>query len=421
METPKNAERSWVRQRCIGRGSFATVSLAVSKEDGRVFAVKSVGGAGATASRMESLEDEIRILRALSSPYVLRYLGDDETWEPAPVRNLHLEYLPGGTVADVAKRGGDEALVRSHARCVAEALRYVHALGIVHCDVKGQNVLVVGHSSSGLAKLADFGSAVETGSDRTGKISPRGSPLWMAPEVVRGEYQGPESDVWSLGCTVIEMLTGKPPWEDRGAADTLRRIGYSDELPRIPGELSESGRDFLGKCLQRDFKKRWSCDRLLRHPFLSVVPQLPESPAFFSSPRRVLDWVDSDTDSESNSASGTVNFSAKERIGRLASGAKGSDWETDGWVAVRREGEGAISEFQNLIRTEGQISPEKSDSVGIEEERTGGSEERSSSGIDGDGSIQGGEGPSTPWVSPVLRPVAGGGGDDNRLSQIPFY
>lgn len=377
------ASNSWVRGKCIGKGSFGTVSLGVSNSDGRVFAVKSVDPATCLPAQLQALESEIRILRSLSSPYVVQYLGDDESYEQgretAPLRNLHVEYLPGGTVADLASRrrsGGadvdDEMTLRSHTWCIVSALRYAHSRGIVHRDVKGKNVLV--GPTPDHAKLADFGSAVELSGQTTSSSPttlPRGSPLWMAPEVVRGESQGPESDVWSLGCTLIEMVTGKPAWEDRGL-DTLARIGFSDELPEFPAGLSETGRDFLDKCLRREPSQRWSCDRLLQHPFLSSVAH---NTVAESSPRCVLDWVNSEFDDDddkdqyccdSDHASNAL-FSARERIGKLATGSV-ANWESDDWVVVRAwsgeaestspgscssvdEGEGTSREYPELTRT----------------------------------------------------------------------
>ncbi|XP_057442242.1 mitogen-activated protein kinase kinase kinase 17-like [Lotus japonicus] len=381
-------QSSWVRGKCIGQGAFGTAYLAVSNRDGRVFAVKSVDRTTGQPGQVEALENEIRILRDMSSsPHVVAFLGEDHTCErgkTASFRNLHMEYLPGGTVADVAGNGDvDERLVRRYAWCLTSALRDVHARGVVHCDVKGRNVLVAG---DGAAKLADFGAAVEfTG----GECCSRGSPLWMAPEVVRREYQGPESDVWSLGCTVIEMVTGKPAWEDRGV-DTLSRIGFSDELPEFPGGLSELGRDFVEKCLRRDRSRRWSCDQLLQHPFLLPVE---------SSPRCVMDWVDSRfsesetefEDEEEVELSKEEENSVRERIGKLANVSR-VNWESEGWVVVREvasdaeatmekvtaacdEGEcvGARWELGNVTRVEEEIevgtSLEYSDSGGFGGER----------------------------------------------------
>ncbi|XP_041998341.1 mitogen-activated protein kinase kinase kinase 17-like [Salvia splendens] len=168
-----------------------------------------------------------------------------------------MEYLPARTSADLPDRS--EAAVASYAWCLVAALSYLHSRGIVHCDVKGKNVLL-GHSP-GTAALADFGSAVDVDVD-VSSAAGRGSPLWMAPEVIRGERQGREADVWSVvGCTVIEMLTGKPAW-----GGSVWRIGYSNEVPLFPVRISGAGADFLEKCLRRDYTRRWSCDQLLQHP-----------------------------------------------------------------------------------------------------------------------------------------------------------
>uniref|UniRef100_M4E1X3 Protein kinase domain-containing protein n=1 Tax=Brassica campestris TaxID=3711 RepID=M4E1X3_BRACM len=179
----------WIRGSCIGRGCFGTVSKAVSKIDGGVFAVKSVDLATCRPSQSESLENEITILRSLKShPHIVRFLGDDVSKEgTTSFRNLHLEYSPEGDVSN----GGivvDETLLRRYAWCLVSALGHVHSNGIVHCDVKSKNVLVVNGGSS--VKLADFGSAMEFKKPTAG-IAPRGSPLWMAPEAIRGEYRGP--------------------------------------------------------------------------------------------------------------------------------------------------------------------------------------------------------------------------------------
>ncbi|KAK8683638.1 hypothetical protein V6N13_039692 [Hibiscus sabdariffa] len=330
----KTQTTSWTRGKCIGKGSFGTVSLAITETNGDVFAVKSVDLSTSLPNQLESLENEIRVLRSLSSPYVVKFLGDDVTWANS-CRNLHLEYLPGGTVSDVANverrlADVDERTLRWHTRCLVSALKYVHDEGIVHCDVKGRNVLLGEDTAS--VKLADFGSAIEIKKESAGDgsrhlITPRGSPLWMAPEVIRGEYQGPESDVWSLGCTVIEMITGQPAWEDHGF-DSLCRIANSDELPELPTQLSKLGKDFVDKCLRRDRNQRWSCDQLLQHPF--VASASPPKTIGESSPRCVIDFGSSDFEENTEN----LEWSGRERIGKLAEGG-GVIWESGGWATVR--------------------------------------------------------------------------------------
>ncbi|CAO2840994.1 unnamed protein product [Amaranthus hypochondriacus] len=319
-------DKRGVQGKFIGKGSYGSVYLRES--NGGRFAVKSASKN--CLSSLQALENEIKILRCLSSssPFIVNYYGDDETTSD---RRLHLEYLPSG---DVAKFGGitDVELIRSYTWCLAMALKEVHSKGIVHCDVKGSNVLV--GPTKGVVKLCDFGSSYQVfNQHQRMKIVPRGSPLWMAPEVVRGESQGFEADIWSLGCTVIEMFTGVPAWQDNGPY-TLIKIGHSDELPEYPTRLPESAKDFLSKCLVRNPEERWSCDQLLQHPFLLPVPSE-------FSPRSILDWqnldfsdddYDDDHDHDERSLSDDQEIS--DRIGKLAT-ISGVSWESDGWVEVR--------------------------------------------------------------------------------------
>ncbi|RWW56084.1 hypothetical protein BHE74_00037231 [Ensete ventricosum] len=344
--------RNWVRGRPIGSGSFATVSLALDRSQGEVFAVKSVALNGANLAAILSLSNEIRILSSLRSPYVVQYLGYDVSREArsCACRNLHLEYLPGGSVADLSaarRRKGcsmEEADVRSYTRCVTRALCYLHDVaGVIHCDVKGRNVLLGG--AAGVAKLADFGAAVRI-SGEDGSSWVRGTPLWMAPEVARGERPRPESDVWSLGCTVIEMATGAQPWPDwrpKDAAEAMFRIGYGDELPEFPPLLMEVARDFLDKCLRRDASERWTAEQLLQHPFLAE-----EETPMEETPRGVLEWAnlefhDGVDDGENCSVSHSdlsdstdLVASGRERVGELASCGEVLAWESDDWEEVRR-------------------------------------------------------------------------------------
>ncbi|RHN56534.1 putative mitogen-activated protein kinase kinase kinase STE-STE11 family [Medicago truncatula] len=384
---------SWVRGKCIGKGAFGVVNLAYSKSDSKVFAVKSVDTKTALPSQLEALENEIKILKRLSSsscsssPHVIGFLGEDVTCEgnkTSSFKNLHLEYMPGGTVAEINRADVDEKLVRNFAWCLVNALRDVHARGVVHCDVKGRNVLIGGS----VAKLADFGSAMEFSGGEC--EVPRGSPMWMAPEVVRREYQGPESDVWSLGCTVIEIFTGKSPWEDRGF-ETLSRIGFSDELPEFPSGLSELGRDFLEKCLRRDRNRRWRCDQLLQHPFLLPCDRVVET-----SPRCVLDCEENEFEFEEENEvklnSDENENSGKNRIGKLATGMR-VNWETEDWIEVRAisseqkeeatmeneeyecdcEGEeaesGVIWEIENIMRVEEEMEVGSNSEYGDSDER----------------------------------------------------
>ncbi|XXG60571.1 hypothetical protein AAC387_Pa04g2440 [Persea americana] len=275
MNSKSQQQIQWVKGTPIGSGSFGVVNLAMNRSNGEIFVVKSGGGAG-----FQSLQNEAEILKSLDSPYIVRCLGHEISGEPNGERqfNLFMEFMAGGSLSDLSKKFGgsglDESVIRSYTRDILHGLAYLHGKGIVHCDLKCKNVLM---GASGNVKLADFGAARKMNSPKSDMNSKNfwqsmcGTPLWMAPEVLRSEGLSPASDMWSLGCTVIEMATGKLPWgEDiSNPMAAVYKITCSNETPQFPSEFSKQGMDFLSKCLERDPRKRWTSEELLSHPFIS--------------------------------------------------------------------------------------------------------------------------------------------------------
>ncbi|CAL9115702.1 unnamed protein product [Musa textilis] len=165
--------------------------------------------------------------------------------------------------------------------------------------------------------------------------------MFMAPEVARGEEQGAPADVWALGCTVIEMATGRPPWPDVvDPVAALHRVGFTCDVPNRPTWLSDEAKDFLDKCLRRDAIERWTAERLLEHPFVakpSTASCLSESALnqVWISPKSTLDQVlwDSVADEEEEDE----EMEAEERIQQLAtSGFPAANWaQDDDWITVR--------------------------------------------------------------------------------------
>ncbi|KAG6634643.1 mitogen-activated protein kinase kinase kinase 18 [Carya illinoinensis] len=342
----------WIRGPIIGCGSTATVSLATVVQSGEVFAVKST-----ELSRSTFLQREQRFLSQLSCPHIVKYKGFDISYEGnKPVYNLCMEYVPGGTLFDAIQRhqGGrlDEALIRAYTTQILEGLEYLHAFGLVHCDIKSQNILI-GKDAS---KIADLGCAKLVGNvagNGDPAISPIcGTPMFMAPEVARGEEQGFPADIWALGCTIIEMATGSTPWpEMNDPVSALYRIGFSDDVPELPRFCSENAKDFLTKCLRRDPRERWTAKELLGHPFLTEIdPHTMEAKQFTAvSPSSVLEhgfWDSSEVLEcpRNRSHEGTSSNSPAERIKGLIGGTVPSvscvpnwSWDED-WVTVRSNG-----------------------------------------------------------------------------------
>ncbi|XP_031117275.1 mitogen-activated protein kinase kinase kinase 18-like [Ipomoea triloba] len=328
----------WSRGPIIGRGSSATVFLAADASSGELFAVKS-----AEFSDSGLLQKEKSILSQLDSPHVIKCLGFDITCEENKVMyNVLLEYVSGGTLCDVVKKLGScvsEPMIRFCAREVLLGIEYLHSKGIVHCDLKGRNVLV---SEDGAVKIADLGCAKLVGNGGVVSSGFSGTPAFMAPEVARGEEQGFAADIWAFGCTIIEMASGSSPWPEMDdPVSALYRIGYSeDAVPEFPGWISGEAKDFLSKCLNRNAKDRWSATELLHHPFLQNPNSNPEKLEILprNSPTSVIDqgFWESIEPSKSPVPASPVDPPAN-RIGRLIGSSTFPDWEDDeqGWVNVR--------------------------------------------------------------------------------------
>jgi len=123
--------------------------------------------------------------------------------------HIVLEFMEGGSLAGIVKKGPlREHLVKVYIRQVLLGLDYLHQMGVVHRDIKGANILL---TKEGIVKLADFGVAIRLNEDHR-SFSLAGTPYWMAPEIIESKGEISTScDIWSLGCTVIELLTGNPP------------------------------------------------------------------------------------------------------------------------------------------------------------------------------------------------------------------
>ncbi|XP_047051231.1 mitogen-activated protein kinase kinase kinase 18-like [Lolium rigidum] len=331
----------WTRGPTIGRGSSATVSLAVDRLTGELFAVKTVG-----ADRAAELKREQSILSGLSSPYVVRCLGStvSASEDASGAYDMLMEYAPGGSLADeIRRRGGqcEEALIQSRARDILLGLAHAHDAGVAHCDVKSRNVLI---GADGRAMIADFGCARRTtGGGIAGEHRVMGTPAFMAPEAARGEAQGPAADIWALGCTIIEMATGAAPWQRfASTVATLHHVAFSGEAPELPRWLSEEGKDFLGRCLLQDAAKRWTAEQLLEHEFVAAAAVLPSSSVqgiaekgMFVSPKSVLDqalWED-----DEDTTADTATACPIDRVRGLAAGAPDWTWDAS-WITVHSSG-----------------------------------------------------------------------------------
>ncbi|XP_021754180.1 mitogen-activated protein kinase kinase kinase YODA-like [Chenopodium quinoa] len=260
----------WKKGRLIGSGTFGQVYLGFNSETGEMCAMKEVTLFSDDSKSKESAQQfrqEITLLSHFRHPNIVQYFDSDMVDDKL---YIYLEYVSGGSIYKILREYGElgESAIRSYTRQILSGLAYLHSKNTAHRDIKGANILV---DPSGQVKLADFGMAKHI----TGQSCPfsfKGSPYWMAPEVIRNSNGcNLAVDIWSLGCTVIEMATSKPPWSQYEGVAALFKIGNSKELPTVPDHLSMEGKDFIRRCLQRNPRDRPSAIQLLGHPFIRNV------------------------------------------------------------------------------------------------------------------------------------------------------
>lgn len=196
-----------------------------------------------------------------SDPNIVQYRGFVKT---SDYLYIILEYCENGSLHTICKKFGKfpESLVAVYICQVLEGLLYLHEQGVIHRDIKGSNILA---TKEGGVKLADFGVATRTSALTDNAVV--GSPYWMAPEVVDQSGATTASDIWSVGCVVIELLEGKPPYYFLDPMPALFRI-VNDDCPPLPESASPIARDFLLQCFQKDQNLRISAKKLLKHPWM---------------------------------------------------------------------------------------------------------------------------------------------------------
>ena len=277
-------DKKWMKGALIGQGSFGSVYLALHAVTGELLAVKQVqapspGANGQSDSRKKSMIDalkrEIGLLRDLRHPNIVQYLGCSSSTEHL---NIFLEYVAGGSVQTMLNSYGalPEPLVRSFVRQILTGLSYLHNRDIIHRDIKGANILV---DNKGTIKISDFGiskkleasNILSGASSNKHRPSLQGSVFWMAPEVVKQTSYTRKADIWSLGCLVVEMMTGTHPFPDCSQLQAIFKIGGGKASPTVPEHASDEAKDFLRQTFEIDHNLRPSADELMLSSFLSQI------------------------------------------------------------------------------------------------------------------------------------------------------
>lgn len=278
-------EFAWIKGELIGRGSFGAVFLALNVTTGEMLAVKqvvvnknSVSSSHKTTEGIDALKKEVETMKDLDHDNIVQYLGFEQK---GTIYSLFLEYVAGGSISSCLRSFGsfDEPLVKFITRQVLLGLEYLHSNGILHRDLKADNLLL---EIDGTCKISDFGISKKSKDIyvNNAEMSMQGTIFWMAPEVidsiVEDKKQGYSAkvDIWSLGCVVLEMFAGKRPWSNEAVVSAIYKIGKTKLAPPIPESInqviSSEAKDFIKKCFIINTDERPTARELLQHPFMTI-------------------------------------------------------------------------------------------------------------------------------------------------------
>lgn len=255
----------------VGKGSFGVVCRCRCLMDNKVYVVKIIDLHAMPRDEQENTLAEVRLLHQLDNPFIVRYR---ESFFDDNKLHIVMKYCSGGElsgrVKNAKQRGVflDEGQIMAWFVQVCLAVQYCHSLGIIHRDLKSQNIFL---TKSGNCRLGDFGIARVLGTENFASTM-IGTPYSMAPEVIQQYPYGAKSDVWALGCVLYELCALRNPFESKTLPQLMWKI-VNDEPPSLPDHVSSQVQALVTSLLAKDPDKRPTVDDVLHSPFLKECIQ----------------------------------------------------------------------------------------------------------------------------------------------------
>ena len=279
LSIPSTPEDYFTIQYPIGHGAFGTVYKAVHNSTNKIYAIKIIDYSKDNNKdnnniinyNYNSVQQETSLMRKVNnSDYIVKYYGSYFSRKTNTIW-LILEYCCSGSAIDLMlsmDRTFSEVEVATMMEMILKGLVVIHGENLIHRDIKGANILI---SEDGYAKLGDFGVGA-TLYDEKYRISKKGSPYWMSPQVASSIKYDFKTDIWSLGITCIELLEGEPPFSDLKPKNVMDKISKhppsADEIIDLNEHTAEF-KSFIEHCLEINPKKRFSAKDLLKHEFIT--------------------------------------------------------------------------------------------------------------------------------------------------------
>eukprot|EP01127_Copromyxa_protea_P005796 TRINITY_DN15652_c0_g1_i1.p1 TRINITY_DN15652_c0_g1~~TRINITY_DN15652_c0_g1_i1.p1 ORF type:complete len:477 (-),score=75.13 TRINITY_DN15652_c0_g1_i1:56-1486(-) len=250
----------------VGKGMYGIVHRALNSTNNHVVAIKEIDLQMIETGKLDGVMKEAQLLSKLDHANIVRIY--DSLRDQNKIYFV-LEYIDCGSLAKLLRTIGTfpVSIIAHLLRQTLEGLAYLHEKNVIHRDIKSDNLLIC---SEGIVKLADFGTAKE---DVGKTLTVIGTPYWMAPEIIEVSGARPTSDIWSLGCTIIEMLTCHPPYYELTSMQALFSI-VDDVHPPMPSGLSPELSHFLLQCcFVKNPEKRATSRQLLEHEWFTQFPK----------------------------------------------------------------------------------------------------------------------------------------------------
>ncbi|CAE8621828.1 unnamed protein product, partial [Polarella glacialis] len=263
----KKQVAGYILDRRIGKGSYATVWKGRVEGRDEAVAVKVISRQ--TVTETAQLRQEVEVLRKISHPNIVRFR---DLKKSAAHFYLVLEYCAGGDLSQFLRERGRvaEEVARSFLTQISEGLCVLHRANVLHRDLKPQNILLSDCSANPVLKIADFGFArALQPQDMAATVC--GSPLYMAPEILRHEPYDAKADLWSVGAILFELLIGHPPFTGTNPMQLLANIEKSRGLPFEDVKISSSGQDFLEALLVHSPSQRLSSQAFMQHTYVRLA------------------------------------------------------------------------------------------------------------------------------------------------------
>ena len=252
----------------LGMGAYGKVRLYRDKNyKDLLFAIKTLKKEGISSYQFNLLKSEVNILSNLDHPNIVKYFG---AFEDNYYVHIVMEYLKGYDLYKIISlkkyTGFDEKDMCEIIQQLLKALSFIHSQNIIHRDIKPENILFANKRDYSTLKLIDFGLATTSNKD----TKTVGTPYYMSPETIDGRANA-RSDIWSVGVIIYLMLTGKYAFNAEKGENLYHKI-KNDEIdmkPLIESQCSEEAKDFICKCLKKNYNERMSTTECLEHPWIT--------------------------------------------------------------------------------------------------------------------------------------------------------